>query len=116
MDQLQAVSEKRAFPRVDTPYTALLCTSNLACAVRVKDLSHSGAAIILPGYTGIAVGEGVILHFFSRDANTLVSRLSACIVRIFNYHGYYTLGVQFRVFNRDVDNIIRHLQNNIADS
>ena len=101
--------EKRRYPRENTVYTALFCLGQGAFSVRIKDLSHSGAAVILKRDTNLKIGGSAELHFYAQDAGTLVAKLSCKIVRAFTEDGKQAAGLEFKNSSRAVDTIMEQL-------
>ena len=101
--------EKRRHPRENTVYTALFCMGQGAFSVRIKDLSHSGAAVVLKREIDLKKGSYAELHFYAPDAGTLVTKLPCKIVRVFTEDGKPAAGLEFNSPSRAVDTIMEQL-------
>lgn len=104
------MEEKRKFTRYNTNYTALYCQYNKIRAVKIHDLSRAGAALEFKDDINAKVGMKAILHFFSRDTNSLVARLECKVIRIFNIDVHTAIGVKFEASNKAIDSIIEFFE------
>ncbi|MCR5626460.1 MAG: PilZ domain-containing protein [Lachnospiraceae bacterium] len=103
------MQERRRDPRLTTPYTALYCSYNGVRAVKIKDLSRSGAAIVFQNDIMVNIGDKVVIHFYSRETKTLVSKMLCTVVRAFNSDGDFAIGVEFCDQSSGVDTILDFL-------
>ncbi len=102
--------EKRRSIRRETPYTALCCTDIGVRAVHIKDLSTSGAGIVFNEPIVLTPGETVILHFYAKEIQRLVSKLKCRVVRTFDDNGKLAAGLKFvRIRNTGVNKVVRWL-------
>ena len=104
------MGEKRQFERKDTAYTALYCSYGGVRAVKIKDLSKSGAALIFKDEIDAYTGDSCTMHFYSRDTGTLVARAQCRVVRVFRDDGNMALGVHFDAENKGVDTVMDFLE------
>lgn len=102
--------ERRKYERYETPYTALYCQYNNIRAVRINDISKSGAAIVFKDDIEVRPGYTATLHFYSRDTNSLVARLECKVIRKFDINGQTAIGIQFETSNKAINSIIEFLE------
>ncbi len=98
--------EKRKHQREATEYAALLCMRGQACAVRIKDLSHSGAAVVFRTNITPVSGSKATLHFYAPDAATLVAKLPCVVVRTFRDCDRPAAGLEFERSSEAIDEIM----------
>ena len=102
--------EKRQYERKDTVYTALYCSYCGVRAAKIKDLSKSGAALVFKDEIDTATGDTAVIHFFSRDTGTLVSKVECHVVRVFSESGKMAIGIQFDKENKGIDVVMDFLE------
>ena len=108
------MSEKREFERKDTAYTALYCSYSGVRAVKIKDLSKSGAALVFNDEIDVATGDNASIHFYSRDTGTLVAKADCHVVRVFSDNGKKAIGINFDKENKGIDVIMDFLERDKA--
>lgn len=103
------MEEKRQYERIDTAYTALYCSYGGVRAVKIKDLSKSGAALVFKDEIDVYSGDSCTVHFYARDTGTLVSRAQCRVIRVFQLDGHQAIGIHFDKENKGVDTVMDFL-------
>lgn len=104
------MQERRKAQRLLTPYTALYCAYNGVRAVKIKDLSCSGAAIIFKEPIAAVKGAKIILHFYSRDLHKLIAKLKCQVIREFRDNDHFAIGINFLDEEKGIAEIMSFLE------
>ncbi|MCR5746507.1 MAG: PilZ domain-containing protein [Lachnospiraceae bacterium] len=105
------MEDKRKYARKETHYTALYCSYCGVRAVKIKDLSKSGAALIFKDEIDVCSGDTCYFHFYARETSTLVAKAKCKVVRVFSEEGQMAVGIRFEKENKNVDTIMAYLEN-----
>ncbi len=104
------MEDRRKCPRETTPYTALYCSLNGVRAVKLKDLSRTGAAVVFKDPVPAKMHEVVLMHFFSRDLNKLITKLRCKVIRVFQENEHYAIGIAFIDPDPEINEIMAYLR------